>query len=313
MSLQSRSTRVLTTVLEALILLLICGSFEVTAAQDAPSFAQDTTASSALAIPSPPFSLPPTTAQDPSGRFINELTVGLRLRQPLDERPPNRRFGLEQQGEFRASTTAEMWVRYVPVESWFAQVTSIGYLRGDQAPWDPEFTYAFGYDNWRSYTFSVTYSNYEGNKFSPDAGERFTHFDRGTLELSWKAPNPFRDWLLVHPSGDLQHRFSLLTSPEYVDQQNAEHNWKTRLALDTKYNVYKWWYVDFTAYVYPKSSQQQPWDPDFTYGFGYSDWHPGTLSVQYNNYSGTRWPWRSSSGTGRFVDGAVSVSWSYTL
>ncbi len=32
------------------------------------------------------------------------------------------------------------------------------------------------------------------------------------------------------------------------------------------------------------------WDPDFTYGFGYFDWHPRTFSLQHNNYAGNRYP-----------------------
>lgn len=283
-------------------------------AQNPSQVPSDTTRPPSLNESPSVFSLPPEALQGTRNRFIHEFTVGARLRQPLDERPLDRRLGARQQGEFRASPTAEFWLRYVPVENWFAQVGFIGYLQGDQAPWDPEFTYVFGYDNWRPYTFSLTYSNYEGNKFSPGTGESFTQIEQGTLELGWKAPNPLREWLRIHPSSDLQHRISLLTSPEYVNTSGETQNWKTRLALASKYNVYQWWYVEFTAFVYPKPSQQQPWDPDFTYGFGYSDWHPGTFSIQYNNYSGTRWLWRSSpSGTGRFLDGSISASWSYTF
>jgi hypothetical protein len=59
--------------------------------------------------------------------------------------------------------------------------------------------------------------------------------------------------------------------------------------------------------------QQQPWDPDFTYGIGYYDWHPGTILVQYNNYSGNRLPWRDKSAdTGKFKDGSITISWSWT-
>jgi hypothetical protein len=59
-------------------------------------------------------------------------------------------------------------------------------------------------------------------------------------------------------------------------------------------------------------AQQQPWDPDFTYGFGYFDFHSGTFSVQYNNYSGNRFPWRHRGPhTGTFAYGGISISWGY--
>ena len=40
-------------------------------------------------------------------------------------------------------------------------------------------------------------------------------------------------------------------------------------------------------FYYPFPFQQQPWDPDFTYGFGFFDWHPGSISIQYNKIHGT--------------------------
>jgi hypothetical protein len=62
---------------------------------------------------------------------------------------------------------------------------------------------------------------------------------------------------------------------------------------------------------YPKKEQQQPWNPDFTYGFGYFDWHPGQLSIQYNNYSGNRFSSsEQAKGTGKFNNGSISIAWS---
>jgi hypothetical protein len=62
---------------------------------------------------------------------------------------------------------------------------------------------------------------------------------------------------------------------------------------------------------YPDKTQQQPWNPDYTYGFGFFDWHPGTISVQYNNYSGNRFKLSDrAAGTGHFQNGSISVAWS---
>ena len=67
--------------------------------------------------------------------------------------------------------------------------------------------------------------------------------------------------------------------------------------------------LDFTAFAYDHG--QQPWDPDFTYGFGLFDYRSNRVSIQYSNYSGNRFPWRKSkAGTGRFKDGGLLVSWS---
>ena len=89
-------------------------------------------------------------------------------------------------------------------------------------------------------------------------------------------------------------------------------DWKQSISLGLKYVIYNWWYANTSLYYYPNPDQKQPWDPDYTYGFGYFDWHPGTISVQYNNYSGNRYPWhRKSPDTGSFKDGAITISWSW--
>jgi hypothetical protein len=35
-----------------------------------------------------------------------------------------------------------------------------------------------------------------------------------------------------------------------------------------------------------------PWDPDYTYGFGYFDWRSFRLSLTYGNWAINRWPGR---------------------
>ncbi|WP_369062427.1 hypothetical protein ABOZ73_09080 [Caulobacter sp. 73W] len=60
--------------------------------------------------------------------------------------------------------------------------------------------------------------------------------------------------------------------------------------------------------------QQQPWDPDFVYSFGWFDWRPGGWSVQYSNYSGNRYPGADrAAGTGRFKDGTISVTYNHAF
>ncbi len=75
---------------------------------------------------------------------------------------------------------------------------------------------------------------------------------------------------------------------------------------------HEWWYFDVNVFCYPKSGQQQPWDPDYTYGFGFPDWHPGSFSIQYNNYSGNRFSSEDrAENTGKFRDGTITASWSW--
>jgi hypothetical protein len=207
---------------------------------------------------------------------------------------------------------------YRPMGSWFAGVTAYSYLHRDlQAPWNPDFTYVFGYDDWHPYTLSLVYSNYGGNRWRPDDAkkERRTRFREGSWSLGWKfqlAPRVER--FLLNPEGSLGCAASLNLSPDYTDLASGRlrHD-KTSLSLGCKYAPSGGWYVNVKANYYPRPAQQQPWDPDFTYGFGYFDWHPGTISVQYNNYSGNRLPGRARGpATGRFQDGSLTLSYSWS-
>jgi len=199
-------------------------------------------------------------------------------------------------------------------------VTFLEYLeRGLQRPWNPDFSYVFGYNDWRPYTFSLVYANYGGNRLNPDRkrGEHPTRFEQGGLTLAWKfvVPESLQYLFVVHPTGGLGGSLGLTVVPRFFDLASGETlKWKRSVKINLKYTIYKWWYVNCTLVWYPEGSQQQPWDPDFTWGFGHSDWHPGSINVQYNNYSGNRFPWNGNvPGTGRFRDGSLSISWSWTL
>ena len=207
---------------------------------------------------------------------------------------------------------------YSPLSAWFGQVTLYKYLDESlQAPWNPDFSYSFGYDDWHPNTLSLVYANYGGNRFAPDErrGERVTRFDEGTISLGFKfvLPKSIERWFTVHDTGAVGFRASYHLTPRYVDDACAcRRDAKHALSLGLRYVIHTWWFAEITLYGYPAPRQKQPWDPDFTYTFGYFDWHPGTFAVQYSNYSGNRYPWNPSSpGTGRFKDGSVSISWSW--
>jgi len=253
--------------------------------------------------------------------LLDGWSVGAAFEYPLKENPPPAGTGFGSQGQ-RGGNKARLALslRYNPISSWFVQTTYYRYRDEDlQAPWDPDFSYSFGYDDWHPYTLSLVYANYGGNRLHPDRSqdERFTRFEEGTFSLGWKfsVPRALEESLLVHPTGSIGCNINYNVTPKYVDLASlSRKDVKQSVSLGCKYTIYKWWYANFTLYAYPFPKQQQPWDPDFTYGFGYFDWHSGTLSIQYNNYSGNRFPWRQrSADTGHFQDGSfmASISWSF--
>ena len=216
--------------------------------------------------------------------------------------------------------TFKATVKYNPVGAWFAAGTYYYYKdRELQQDWNPDFSYVFGYDDWRPYTFSLVYSNYGGNRFSPDRedGEEVTEFNEGTISLGWKFPVPraIAKPLLLGKDGGIGCIIGYNVSPQYFDLASSTNKgWKQAASLGCKYAIKGNWYLNWTLFYYPRGFQQQPWDPDYTYGFGYFDWRPGTISIQYNNYSGNRFPWRPrGEDTGRFRDGEFSISWGWSF
>jgi hypothetical protein len=248
------------------------------------------------------------------------FTVGGGLTIPLKRRLPTNETGYLTQGQTATNYAITGSVTYVPVTFWFWNVTAYKYLDNKyKAPWNPEFSYRFGYDDWHPYTFSLVYGNYGGNRIFPDKskGEEWTYFNRGTISLGWKFPEP--DFIgkifLFDTTQTINHSINYNVTPRYTDVSGKNlQKWKQSVSFSTYYPVYSWFYWSFNLIYYPKPEQQQPWDPDYTYGFGYFDWHRGAVNVQYSNYAGNRYPWRkSSTGKGGFLDGSISISSNWTF
>jgi len=211
-------------------------------------------------------------------------------------------------------------LKYKPLGNWFISAALIEYETKElQKPWNPDFVYTFGYSDWRPYTISLVYANYGGNRLNPSRknNEEATVFKQGAWLLGWKFPVPakYSKYITFTEAGRLGCNIGLSIVPEYFDAKESEYKkWKKTLSFGCKYTISGPWYVNFTAFHYVKNSQQQPWNPDYTYGFGYFDWRPGTITVQYNNYSGNRWLGRdAANGTGVFKSGGLSISWSWAF
>ncbi|MDV7213396.1 hypothetical protein [Azotobacter beijerinckii] len=61
-----------------------------------------------------------------------------------------------------------------------------------------------------------------------------------------------------------------------------------------------------TANYYPEHSDQQPWDPDYTFSLVYH--YSKNIDLEYSNYSGNRFPWHDKKGTGGLGSGSLRAS-----
>jgi hypothetical protein len=230
--------------------------------------------------------------------------------------------GIQRKEDFR-KTTLTASASYNPLSYWYAAGTLYGYMdleaaeifsTDNKADWNPDFTYSFGYSDWHPFTFSLVYSNYGANRINPDKskGEQVTNFNEGTFSLGWKytLPRFIEELFIVHSSGGIGGSINYNLTPKFQNlDTSSEESWKQTVTLSAKYTIYKSWYFAFSLYYYPKDWQQQPWNPDFTYSFGNFNWRPGSFSLEYNNYSGNRFPWNEVDNSGSFKDGSISLSW----
>jgi hypothetical protein len=228
-------------------------------------------------------------------------------------------LGRGVQGSTAASPTLQAQVRWTPVRQswWFAQATFYRYLRpGEQQPWHPDFSYGFGYDDPRPGTWSLFYGNYTGTRLqaAAAAGEHRFNFPEGqwTLARRFELPPALQPVLLVGDGDSALCSAEGHVTPRYARLEGGpEGRHKTSLSLGCRYLRASGWYFEAALFAYPLRSQQQPWDPDFTYGFGYADWRPGAIAIRYDNYSGNRFPGRAlAAGEGRPDSGSLSVTWS---
>ena len=260
----------------------------------------------------------------PDGNFFHRLFDGFSgnfaIGVPLDLSRDEVITGDGFRGRTGNTPSLKATVKYNPVGAWFAAGTYYYYKdRELQQDWNPDFSYVFGYDDWRPYTFSLVYSNYGGNRINPDRGrgQEVTEFDEGTISLGWKFPLPKKisKHFLLDQNGGIGCIVGYNVSPRFFDLETSQNRrWKQAASIGCKYTIKGSWYLNWSAFYYPKAYQKQPWDPDFTYGFGYFDWRPGTFSLQYNNYSGNAFPFRRDrEGAGRFLDGELSLSWSWSF
>lgn len=241
---------------------------------------------------------------------LDGLTITSAIGLPLNTQT----IGGRQSGDLTSgSPTASVSLRYQPVGYWFAQASFIAYLDPSRrARWNPDFTYSFGYDDWHPYTFSFIYSNYANNRFSPAKSEPVSPLDHGTVSLGWKAPLPRRlaRLFLIDETQSINCRVGLNATPRYDQNDGTTGSWKTSANFGCRYPVVGRFYIDLNLFAYGHG--QQPWDPDFTYGFGLFDYRSNRFSIQYANYSGNRFPGhRRAANSGRFVDGGISISWNH--
>jgi hypothetical protein len=102
--------------------------------------------------------------------LLRGVMVGPAFDYPLKSTSRQTGAGAEGHGERGADgATVSVSPKYHPLSYWLFSTTLCKYLdENQQASWNPDFTYSFGYDDWHPYILSLVYANYGGNRVRPD-------------------------------------------------------------------------------------------------------------------------------------------------
>ncbi len=246
-------------------------------------------------------------------RFSTALSYNSPLKKSLINVPTGRDssekvYKLNQKGLFS--------MQYSPISYFFANMTVRVPLQNTNK-YSTNYVYSFGYDDWHPGTFSLVYGNYsDNNSFFPATGTQSTRFEQGAWTLGYKftLPKTAESVLLINKDDTLVCQVGYSYVPRYFsDASSTIKDNKHTLLGSCGYTLQQHYFLRVSAFYYPDKAQQQPWNYDYTYSFGYtSGYAPGSWSIHYDNYSGTRYPWRQDANA-NFRSGTINLSWTLPL
>jgi hypothetical protein len=166
-----------------------------------------------------------------------------------------------------------------------------------RADWIADFNYGFGRYNWRPRTWSYGYENFAPNKYSDTTRELLQKFLQGNFFVAYNNGLFERLMERLHV-GDANFTLTpfFRYSFNYIDTRNNIRRGLGRpnMGIAMRYNIWKGLYAEGAVYGYVSPRHKQPWDPDYTYGFGWFDWRPFRLSFTYGNWVVNRFPWNET-------------------
>lgn len=187
--------------------------------------------------------------------------------------------------------------------------------------WVGNYDYTIGRYNWRPKTINYGYENYANNKYSDNGKERWEKFLQGYYFVSIASPiHVFKGRMdsLVGIGGAVFARYAIKYLTDKGQSLGGLKYGKPTLGFSLRFSilqnmkVFNHFYIEASPMFYVNKKQQQAWDPDYTYGFGYFDWRSFRLSLTYGNYAINRYPWNYQKyPEHNFWDGIFKISVNY--
>lgn len=187
------------------------------------------------------------------------------------------------------------------------------------ARWTSNYTYSLARYAWKPNSINFGYENYVNNRYTDNLKQVEEKFLQGYYFISYGDNfDKLNPKIKLDETSNVKVTYVARYSIKYIDTNDELHgggtSGKTTLAIGVHYVIFKNIYVESAVYYYPKEGvKKQPWDPDYTYGFGYFDWRSFRLSATYGNWAVNRFPWNKTYYPNYgFLDGNFKISANWT-
>jgi hypothetical protein len=163
------------------------------------------------------------------------------------------------------------------------------------ARWLSDYSYTIGRYHWKPLKFNYGYENYLNNKYTDDIKTMGQKFLEGYYFVSFNhnLPPKMAEWIKLDESSVMKFIYFVRYAIHYRDEFNKIHgnimDGKTTLGFAMRYSIWKNIYAEGGIYYYTEPQKRQPWDPDYSYGFGYFDYRSFRVSITYGNWAINRW------------------------
>jgi hypothetical protein len=167
------------------------------------------------------------------------------------------------------------------------------------ARWTSNYTYSIARYNWNPNKINFGYENYINNRYSDDLKTFGNKFQEGYYFISYNQglSDSLLNKIRLDNSTDLKLIYFLRYAVKYrtADEKlrGGLFTGKPTLGVSCRFTVFWRIYLESAIYFYP-ANKKAPWDPDYSYGFGYFDWRSFRISLTYGNWAVNRFPGNKS-------------------
>jgi hypothetical protein len=205
-------------------------------------------------------------------------------------------------------------LRYRVYKELFISTTIFGNIDRQNLPfWVSDYFYSIKWFNWRPHTLSFGYDNFIDNRFDDNSDFFVEKFLQGFMFVSYNLPLS-KKWvnkIRLDESTNIMFTPAIRFHPTFRNEMNEILGSRVVLNLNCRATIWKKIYGEFGLFYYPDITTRVAWDPDFIYGFGYSDWRPWKFSVTYGNWVANRFNMQKEIPGYGFWDGNFSVLFNY--